>query len=123
MQYLRVLSDAGTASLTLLVAGLHENQQAASAAYILKLRVHMNCGAAAVCFGFGIPPLDGGIQCSTDSVEDPPTWGLFDIRGTHAKTPQAIACRHSMAGNVQHQNARFRFQCEILWVKSQTSQS
>ena len=30
---LRVLSDAGTASLTLLVAGLHENQQAARAAY------------------------------------------------------------------------------------------
>ncbi len=58
-------------------------------------RRHAEAATIAVYFGLGMPPLDGGISCSTDFVHDPSTWGLFDIRGTHVKTPQAITCRRS----------------------------
>ncbi len=54
---------------------------------------------AAVYFGLGMPLLDGETPCSTDIVRDTSTWGLFDIRGAHVKTPQAITCRRSATTN------------------------
>ena len=61
----------------------------------MTIAVNAEAATAAARFGLGMPPLDRETPCSTDFVRDTSTWGLFDIRGAHVKTPQAITCRRS----------------------------
>ncbi len=65
----------------------------------MSIAAKAEAATAAVYFGLGMPPLDGETHCSTDFVRDTSTWGLFDIRGAHVKTPQAIFCRRSATTN------------------------
>ncbi len=72
----------------------------------MTIAAKAEAATAAVYFGLGMPPLDGETPCSTDFVRDTSTCGLFDIRGAHVKTPQAITCRRSATINPAGRPAR-----------------